>query len=93
MSSWAEAQALTLLETHVLDGKNFDIEVGNGLFWDVLARAFQAHSTPQKEGIPLGSFTVHSLMLISASPSTQVFLSVSGLSSTTTLLTRAMPTI
>ena len=42
----------------VLDGKNFDIEVRNGLFWDVLARALQAHSTPQKEGIPLSSFIV-----------------------------------
>ncbi|KAJ8442070.1 hypothetical protein Cgig2_007908 [Carnegiea gigantea] len=35
--------------TAVLDGIDFDIEAGNGQFWDVLARALQARSTPQRK--------------------------------------------
>ncbi|KAJ8442075.1 hypothetical protein Cgig2_007913 [Carnegiea gigantea] len=33
----------------VLDGIDFDIEAGNGLYWDVLAQALQAYSTPQRK--------------------------------------------
>ncbi|KAJ8424209.1 hypothetical protein Cgig2_013359 [Carnegiea gigantea] len=32
----------------VLEGIDFDIEARNGQFWNVLARALQAHSTPQR---------------------------------------------
>lgn len=33
----------------VLDGIDFDIEAGSGQFWDVLAKALQGHTTPQRK--------------------------------------------
>ncbi|KAK9672544.1 hypothetical protein RND81_12G107200, partial [Saponaria officinalis] len=35
--------------TAVLDGIDFDIEAGTNANWDVLAKALQGHSTPQKK--------------------------------------------